>query len=135
MTSTRLNPTISGQGIADYVVSRYDSGNWKCVKWNSGFAECFGTHAFTGISLTSQSGGTYYGSNKSLNLPSNLFKTIHSAFAMASSVPYRTGHSSGIIVHGVENGTTTKIEVDFRSHTSISNGSTGAYFHVSGTWK
>lgn len=63
---------------ADYIVEQGTSGGWTYRKWNSGIAECWGTHkyaltrwsAWGTLYEGSSSGGAYYKGS----YPTNLFK-------------------------------------------------------------
>ena len=121
---------------ADRVVEQGTSGRWHYRKWSSGLAECWGTHACTGMNLTTQGAGTYYSSTSAtINLPSGLFKTVDNAFAQASQVPYVSGHSGAIFVYNISGATTSKVDVQHRSFTSIQNGACDTFVQVWGKWK
>ena len=66
---------IKNNEVADYIVEQGTSGIWTYRKWNSGIAECWGRVGSESYGMTSTSGYGYYTSS-SVNLPSNLFKTV-----------------------------------------------------------
>lgn len=62
--------SIVGAVCADYVVQKGTSGIWTYRKWNSGYAECWGTYSATGVSLVvAHYSGFYYSSGIAVNLP------------------------------------------------------------------
>lgn len=73
ITSFIENLDVSNNGaIADFVVEQGTSGIWTYRKWNSGIAECWGTHT---ASLTHYAGpyGNFYGYSSVVAFPSGLF--------------------------------------------------------------
>ena len=130
------NAVASGGGVtpADYITDYGTDGNWRYRKYNSGWAECWGNFAFTGITVTTSSAGTYYNAStgkKSQSLPSGLFTSVHSANAHDG----QGTHSSGVYVYDVGGLSTTAVDLNFRAHASTSNGNAPAYIHVYGSWK
>ena len=62
---------LANLGIADYIVEQGTSGIWTYRKWNSGIAECWGTHN-PSSSASGTEGGLYFQSI-SIDFPSDLF--------------------------------------------------------------
>ena len=60
-------------GIADYIAEQGTSGIWTYRKWNSGIAECWGTHTETLTLSTVSSTGLYGAGSSYVNYPSGLF--------------------------------------------------------------
>ena len=58
----------------DYVVEQGTSGVWRYVKWNSGFAECWGYHTVSGLNI-STAWGSWYASS-AITLPSFPFTFV-----------------------------------------------------------
>lgn len=58
--------SIDGEIITDFIVEQGFAGNnnhWRYRKWHSGFAECWGTISYSGISCSNGYGNLYYCSN------------------------------------------------------------------------
>lgn len=64
----------SGGGGTDYIIEEGTEGIWSYRVWNSGFAEAWGTQAFTTITTPTQWGALYYNTLASvLTFPNGLF--------------------------------------------------------------
>lgn len=113
----------------DFVVAQGTDNSWTYRKWNSGIYEAWRKYQATGMTITTQSAGTYYGGSKQLALPS--FNTG------VSSVTYgnTTSQSSGVYIYNTEPISGNKLNINYRAHASSSNSSCGGYFHIIGTWQ
>lgn len=116
--------------MTDFVVAQGTSGIWTYRKWNSGAYEAWGEYEASGMTLTTSSAGTYYGSNgaKEIALPS---WSLSCTFAVAQE---QLSRSSGVYIYNISR-TATKLTVDYRAHASSSNALCGGMFYVKGTWK
>lgn len=65
------NPTATC-GLADFIVEQGTSGIWTYRKWNSGIAECWGTHSWT-VTQWGAWGSAYESNESYVNYPTNLF--------------------------------------------------------------
>lgn len=117
---------------ADYVVDRGTSGSWKYVKWASGEIELWASIGFTGLNLTSQSSGTYYGTSKTITVP----VVTYVDNVQATETNRISSHNSGVFIHNVsaDNGGNI-LGFDFRSFASYSNVSCTLFLEVKGRWK
>ena len=68
-----LTPYVKKEDVADYIVEQGTSGIWSYCKWNSGIAECWGTHNETGIYCDTATGSVYRSGVRDIYLPQNLF--------------------------------------------------------------
>lgn len=59
---------LDDMNCSDFVIEQGTSGVWTYRKWNSGFAECWGSHAVSGLNI-STSWGSFYAS-PAITLPS-----------------------------------------------------------------
>lgn len=65
---------INNTKVADYVISRGTSGNWKYIKWASGRVECEGWYTFSSLTF-SQRGSSYRSSATAFTIPSGIFSS------------------------------------------------------------
>lgn len=131
-----INQTGDGSGTkpADFV-SDYgsNSSGWFWRKWNSGRCEAWGNFQFSGITVTTQNAGTYWGNGgfKDLSLPSSLFTAVDCA-----EVTNGQGtHASGVYPYGVSSLTTSNIQIAFRAFASSSDVGCPAFVKVYGSWR
>lgn len=102
---------------ADYVVEQGTNGNFTYRKWYSGIAELWGTTDTATYNLTSQYGGTYYGTY-SLYIPTGIFASITS-----------------ISINRANGGNGTVWVSPYSEYSSIvSNGAIGCYISNGTTW-
>ena len=115
----------------DHVVDQGTDGIWDYRRWASGIYELWGNYEATGLVLTTASQNTYYGTDKTINLPSF---SIACNYVLATES--RTVHAmgSGIYVFCTQY-STTNITLEFRSHASQSNAEAGVQIYVRGRWK
>jgi hypothetical protein len=65
---------IDDQPLADYIVEQGTSGIWTYRKWNSGTAECWGSHKSTSLNCgETNGGGFYYSKSVTVPFPAGLF--------------------------------------------------------------
>lgn len=65
---------IDNQPLADYIVEQGTSGIWTYRKWNSGTAECWGSHKSTSLNCgETNGGGFYYSKSVTVPFPAGLF--------------------------------------------------------------
>lgn len=138
---TSASAAISNFGIKDYVVAYGTSGIWTYIKWNSGYAECWGTASTT--SITTQafgSGYNFYGSLRA-NYPFTFAAVpVETANASLYSSSVSSGYG-GLTLRSSNqayNTTSTSSQYDFWRPTSVSTTSgytLRAQIHVIGRWK
>lgn len=112
---------------ADYVVEQGTSGNWTYRKWNSGIAECWGTHN-PSSSASGTEGGLYF-QGIYIDFPSGLFASAPRTLV--------TAHGSWIGGAMTGNGLTAAKWQGYR-WTPTSQTNTGALkieLYCIGTWK
>lgn len=63
---------IQNNKVADYVIQRGTSGNWKYIKWASGRVECEGYYTFSSLTF-SQRGSSYRSPATAFTIPSGIF--------------------------------------------------------------
>lgn len=114
--------------MTDFVVDQGTSGIWSYRKWNSGFAECWGTYTAS-IAITTAAAA--YGGYRSAQITAPDFPF---AFASAPTITATSANGGG---HWVNNITSSIINVKF--YLSIGASSAAANrsisFHVNGKWK
>ncbi len=123
----------NANAINDYVIDQgtQTAGGvtWTYIKWNSGRAEILGYKPYSGLSMTSQSAGTYYGTGTSgsgtATLPFSLSTVLYIGRQETSP------RSSGVYVYDTSiNGTT--LTTQFRAFASSSNVSCAVNYHIVG---
>ena len=121
----------NGQGacinldIKDYVVSENTLFGWRCRKWNSGIAECFGYISLGSISVSAA--GNVYKGTATVVLP-GIFNDIPSNVHITNGNPL----SSVISINGrATDANTVSIYVWKASDGEVS---VEASFHIIGTW-
>lgn len=112
----------------DYIVEQGTDNSWVYRKWNSGIFEAWRYYQATGLNLTTSSMGTYYGTSKSIALPSFTLTITCSTYGDT------VGHSSGIYIYQTQK-SGDNLQIDYRAHASLTNGQCGGFFHIFGTWK
>lgn len=65
---------IQNNKVADYVIQRGTSGNWKYIKWASGRVECEGWYTFSSLTF-SQRGSSYRSNATAFTIPSGIFSS------------------------------------------------------------
>lgn len=113
----------------DYIVEQGTSGSWTYRKWNSGIAECWGTHKNIVVQGTATYGSIIYAGYGSVYLPS-IFTEVTN---VNQSCFVTTGYDwcGKVMVSGVSSLTLYPM-----SGSAISTGSKfTAYIHVHGRWK
>ena len=115
-------------GIADYIVEQGTSGIWAYRKWNSGIAECWGTHEENMIINTQTSISGLYYKSFDLNLPTGLFNAIPKLNGTLYSI------SGGFITGNVPT-TPNVFPLYLCSIGTPQNVPTKLDFHAIGTWK
>lgn len=111
----------------DYVVERGTSSGWHYEKWNSGVVKAWRQTTSSNLEATQDGGvnGWYY-RIYTIDLPSNMFKTITSAMCNCK-------WGTSISFASARNVTTTSFEAVYLSN---QNGGAGTFWHeVIGTWK
>lgn len=112
----------------DVVVEEGTNNNWTYRKWKSGKYEAHRYYQATGMNITSQSGGTYYGGNKTISLPSFHSSTQCINYSNTSS------QGSGVYINSVDvNG--SNLIIDYRAHASVTNTNCGGYLNLRGLYK
>lgn len=125
--SAILNEVLPSAAV-DYVVEQGTDNSWVYRKWNSGIFEAWRYYQATGLTLTTSSSGTYYGTSKLISLPSF---ALTLACATSGETP---SQSSGVYIYQtVKNG--SGLEIVYRAHASSSGVNCAGYFHIIGTWK
>lgn len=110
------------------IVEEGQNNSWTYRKWSNGKYEAWQKYQATGLVMTTQSAGTYYGANKQLNLPS--FNTAVKCVTYGNT----TSQSSGVYIYSVEPTSGGQLTVNYRAHVSVSSGSCGGYFFIIGEW-
>lgn len=93
---------INNTKVADYVISRGTSGNWKYIKWASGRVECEGYYTFASLSFTA-SGSMYRSVSNAFTIPSGIFTsapTEGQAWIQGSNTVYPTATIGGLTTTG-----------------------------------
>lgn len=111
--------------LIDTVIENGNNGTWRWTKWKSGKIELYGRFAYTGLNITQQSQGTYYGASKSETLPFYITTLLYIGSSSAGSL------SSGIILYrsSVSGQTVT---TEFRTHTSQTGAVCGVNYYIVG---
>jgi hypothetical protein len=112
----------------DYIVDQGTDNSWTYRKWNSGVFEAWRYYQATGLTLTTSSMGTYYGTSKSIALPSFTLTITCSTYGDT------VGHGSGIYIYQTQK-SGDNLQIDYRAHASSTSGQCGGFFHIFGTWK
>lgn len=123
----------AGDIYADYVVNQgtetADGITWTYIEWKSGKVELMAYKSFTGLSMTSQSAGTYYGAGTSgtrtMTLPFSLTSVLY--IGQQETSP----RSSGVYVYDTSISGAT-LTTQFRAFASSSNVSCSVNFHIIG---
>jgi hypothetical protein len=116
---------INGTAMTDFVVAQGTSGDWTYRKWNSGYAECWGTKVVT-PSWTK--GGNFYYMNTSFVLP----------FTMTVQMTQVDAMSGGYLVLGSKGGTPgsrTYVEAVLWQYYNNAVENIRLAWYVKGTWK
>ncbi len=114
--------------VADYVCETGTNNNWDYRKWNSGYFEAWQNYNATGLTLTSSSSGTYYGTDKEISLPSFIVSYKGCVFGESPSL------SSGVWIYACSRNN-NNMKINYRAHASQSNAVCGGWFYLRGTWK
>lgn len=116
--------------LGDFVVEKGISGIWSYRKWNSGLAECWGTHSGNyAVNTSSPAYGGYRSANISLPAFPFSFTEIPTMTATCTG-----GSSAGAYVNHVEPSTTGG-SFFFGCGASLTASTRSAAFHVVGYWK
>ena len=124
----------TANAIVDYIVETGtttgtgDVAGWKYEKYASGKIILMKNIAHTGMTITSQSAGTYYGGVKTNTLPYTL-STVD-FIGMQETSP----RSSGVYAYTTSISQAT-LTTEFRAHAAMSNGtgSCGVTYYIVGT--
>lgn len=114
----------------DYVIETGSQGHWTWRKWKSGIVELFNNNVQnTGLNLTKQSAGTYYGEGtsgtKTITLPFSLSDALYIGAQEIGS------RSSGVYIYTVSvNG--NQLSTEFRAFSSSSNAACGVKYYIVG---
>lgn len=65
---------LNASALADYVIQRGTSGNWKYIKWASGRVECEGWYTFSSLTFSAAS-NVYRSVSNAFTIPSGIFTT------------------------------------------------------------
>lgn len=114
---------------SDYVIEQGTSGIWTYRKWESGIAECWGTHSAT-ASVTTAWGYTFYGSVDMPNFPS-IFIATPSRQATLST----PGGYAWLVPNSSNLSSTSPGGMYIFSGTSVSSVSCTISVHAIGRWK
>lgn len=122
----------NANALDDYVkeegTTTVSSVTFTYKKWNSGLVELYAYKGYTGLTMTSQSAGTYYGTGGSgtMTLPFTLTSVLYIGTQELSP------RSSGVYVYDTSISQTT-LTTQFRAFASSSNVSCGVNYHIVGT--
>lgn len=121
--------SIDGEIITDFIVEQGFAGNnnhWRYRKWHSGFAECWGTISYSGISCSNGYGNLYYCSNNDA-LPFT-FKSVNNVQGGATG-------PKGLYYVSPYNITNYAVAFYIASAAKESNVPVTVKLYVTGTWK
>lgn len=121
--------SIDGEIITDFIIEQGTAGNnnhWRYRKWHSGFAECWGTISYSGISCSSGYGNLYYCSNNDV-LPFT-FKSVNNVQGGATG-------PKGLYYVSPYNITNYAVAFYIASAAKESNVPVTVKLYVTGTWK
>jgi len=120
---------LTAANAVDYIVEEGTSGMWSWRKWNSGIAECWGSHTQT-ITGTVAWGGMYYTKpTESINYPTSLFTdppTVNVANVSAAT--------QGSVAFSGNNATRCAVYV-IRGTSASASSSVVYSIHAIGRWK
>ena len=111
-----------------HIIEQGTDNDWTYRKWSDGLYEAWRFFQASGLNCTSASAGTWYGGQKTIALPSFALTADNRTYGNSPS------QSTGIYIYStsVTNG---QLEIDYRTHTSMSGAVCGGNFHIIGTWK
>lgn len=116
--------------IDDYVTGRYNNGaGWAWTVWKSGRVELTGRVQHTGLSMTTQSAGTYYGQNNTGTKTTTLPVTLASQHLILTAEA--GSRSSGVYVYNA-NASGNTVTTEFRAFASSTNASCGVWYYIVG---
>lgn len=124
----RLGKTMPNYTTAPTVtvVETGTNNNWQYRKWSDGTYEAWQYYQATGMTISTSSGGTYYGGNKTLSFPS-----FHTNWLQGYATN-NPSQGSGIYVYQVS--ANNGFRIDYRAHASQTNASCGASLYLRGRW-
>lgn len=138
------NVVVSGNITAtNHVVGIVEQGttsnNWQYRLWSDGTYEAWRRYQFTGITVTTASAGTYYGSagEKTLGVPvfpNNSNTGVTYAFGTEGGGTHASGVYLYQIVHAGATGATSDMTFVFRAHGSTNNGGCLINIYIKGTY-
>ena len=117
----------------DYIVEQGVDGIWTYRKWNSGIAECWGTHSWT-VTSWGAWGNLYESNNSYVNYPTGLF----SSKPIVQIVPNCDNGAVGAASVEVWTGHTAIRTPSFnfiRGNTGATNTTGAVNIYARGTWK
>lgn len=139
LDSGNLDHSTPSTGSMYVVEDGTTSNSWDYRLWSDGTYEAWRSANFTGITVTSSSAGTYYGTGgeKSLGVPT-FPNNSNTGIKSAEATENGGSHSSGVYVYGVNTsgatGPNSSFIVIFRAHASTSNGNCGVDLYIRGTY-